>query len=147
MLLGSALGEIFTLVYMVIEALGLFGALVLIARWAIHAPYCHTCRCYCERFEDIGRFASAPLVQAVERIQVRDWGVFRSLGAPRPHAPEWLRLDIATCPSCGRSNTVSLQVVTQGGQHCDSMVQDLQITEDDLRTVQRLSVSRSATYM
>lgn len=145
--LGRALGGIFTVVYMVIEALVLFFALVLIARWAIQAPYCKSCRRYCERFEDIGRFASAPLVHAIERMQARDWMFFRNLGPPAPGAPEWLRMDIATCPNCQQTNTASLLVVTEGGHRCSNMVPDQQISPDDLRTVQRLSSSRSETYM
>lgn len=145
-LLGDALGPTFALIYMVIEALVLFGALVLIARWAIHAPYCHSCRRYCERYEDIGRFASAPLVHAIERMQARDWAYFRSLGPPQHQAPEWLRFDVASCPICQRSNAVSLQVVTDHGRRSDTMVHDLKITPDDLRTVQRLSVARAETY-
>lgn len=145
-LLGNALGSTLAVVYMLLEALVLFGALWLIARSAIHVPYCHACKQYCDRFEDTARFASAPVVQAVESMQARDWDFFRGLGPPVAQAPEWLRFDIASCISCHRTNTVSLQMVTQGGQRADLMVQDLKITQDDVRTVQRLSMIRSETY-
>lgn len=145
-LLGSALGTTLALVYMVVEALVLFGALLLIARSAIHLPYCHTCKHFCDRFEDTARFAAGPAVEAVGRVQARDWGYFRSLGPPVAKAPEWLRFDIASCMTCQRTNTVSLLVVSDGGQRADVLVRDLKVTQDDVRTVQRLSLVRSETY-
>ena len=144
-LLGPALGQTLSFVYLAIEAMVLLGALLLIARWSVNVPYCHGCKRNCRRTLDVARFASAPLVQVMERAKARDWSFFRSIGQPAPGAIEWLRLDVATCPGCQRTNTLSLHLMSREGKRRDDLVVDARITEDDLRTVQHLGATASDT--
>lgn len=137
-LLSASLGQTFALVYMLIEALVLFATLVLIARLSIALPFCYSCQRYCQRKTDVMRVMPAPTAEVLDHINSRNWHYFRALGPAAADRDDWLRFDVASCPSCGRTNTLSVQLVDKRGKRVHGLVHDLQITHDDLRTVEHL---------
>lgn len=143
--LGQNLGGALTLVYLLVEALVLVGAVFLVSRRSIRAPFCYSCKQYCRREIGVARFLIAPMVQVVTHAQGRDWSFFRNLGAPRGADLEWLRVDTASCPQCSRTNTLSIQLMTRDGTRKATWVHDIAMTQDDMRTVSGLAMSHSAS--
>jgi len=114
-------------------------ALVLGLAWwmagrTLAAPLCVACHAWCVRqrgvVERAGDTAAPEVVR--QRAAARDWGFFRELGPARGGAS--LRFDLARCPSCDRSNAISVMYERpMWRDRC--LVGDLRLGADDMRTL------------
>jgi hypothetical protein len=104
---------------------------------SLAAPLCAGCRRWCRRQTDaIRRSAGMPPALVVDRASARDWIFFRDLGPPRGR--DSLRIDLAACPSCDRMSALSISLSRPLRQDV-TLVRDLRLGPDDLRTVRALA--------
>ena len=118
------------------ELLLVAGLLLAAVDRALAAPLCVGCRRWCRRHAGaLRRSAGMPPALVVERASVRDWRFFRDLGPPRGRAA--LRLDLAACPACDRMSAITI-ALTRPLRQDVTLVRDLRLGPDDLRTVRAL---------
>ena len=109
-------------------------AVLFVSKRALSAPLCTACRRWCRRHRGVlTRGAGAVPLLMVERAEARDWLFFQRLGPARPGSLR-LRFDLARCPSCDRSNALSVSLVRPLGRE-RVLVRDLRLGPDDMRTV------------
>lgn len=125
------------------ELLLLSGLLLAAVDRALSAPLCLGCRRWCRRQGGpIRRAAGAPPEVVIERASARDWRFFRELGAPRGRVA--LRLDLAACPTCDRMSAIDVTLCRPLRQDL-TLVRDLRLGPDDLRTVRDLAAAARRT--
>lgn len=109
-------------------------AVLFVSKRALGAPLCTACRRWCQRHRGVlTRSAGALPILIVERAEARDWLFFQRLGPAQAGSPR-LRFDLARCPSCDRSNALSVSLVRPLGRE-RVLVRDLRLGPDDMRTV------------
>ena len=118
------------------ELLLVSGLLLAAVDRALDAPLCIGCRRWCRRqAAALRRSAAVPPAVVVDRASARDWHFFRELGPPRGRSS--LRVDLAACPTCDRMSAVSI-ALTRPLRPELTLVRDLRLGPDDLRTVREL---------
>jgi len=121
------------------ELLLVAGLLLASIDRALSTPLCVTCRRWFRREGGaVRRAATLPPATVVERASARDWRFFRELGPPRGRKA--LRLDLCTCPGCDRMSAVNITLRRPLRQHL-TLVRDLRLGPDDLRTVRDLAAA------
>lgn len=133
MLAGPELWALAGAEFLVLLILGM-----IVTGRALAAPYCHACRSWCQRSMGILQRAPVDREQAVQRVLARDWVYFRAVAEPGADDSSWLRFDTASCPECKRTNTLSVTRVRKWWRN-KPIVEDMRLTEDDVRTVKSLS--------
>jgi hypothetical protein len=124
-------------VFLVVELALVVGLAWWMSGRALAAPLCVSCHTWCVRQRGVvaraGNAAAPDVVR--QRATARDWRFFRELG-PARGGPS-LRFDLARCPSCERSNAVS--VMWERPHWRDRcLVGDLRLGSDDMRTLRDL---------
>jgi hypothetical protein len=135
--LGDLVTELQLWLFLGIESLFLLGVILAVTDRNLDAPYCHACRSFCKRTQDVVRIAPAPAAEVSSHLKARDWSFFRLLGAAPAGLGRWLRFDTATCPRCKRTNTVSVTLVRRWWGN-KLVIKDLRLGDDDMRTVRNL---------
>lgn len=141
---SSAIGAEACAALAMCELLLVSGLLLAAVDRALAAPLCVGCRRWCRRQAGpLRRSAAMPPAVVVDRASARDWHFFRELGPPRERAS--LRLDLAACPSCDRMSALSIALSRPLRQDL-TLVRDLRLGPDDLRTVRELAAAARRTH-
>ncbi len=96
---------------------------------------CRNCGHQCPIQQDVSRVAITSTKRLATDIARRDWSNIRNLGAPR--GSSWFRFDVASCKGCGKG--FFLSVFRRETGQLQKVVDSLEVTADDIRTVRGLS--------
>ena len=127
------------------ELLLVAGILCALIDRALAAPLCSACWQWCRRTRGAARVADrTDAARVVDRAMARDWMFFRGLGAPGGRRA--LRMDLARCPGCDRTSSLSIARVRPLLRD-RVLVADLRMGPDDLRTVRSLADGATGLVM
>jgi hypothetical protein len=97
-------------VFWVAEALTvLFGSAAMAWKGLTSDPFCEPCQMWCEEEKDVVSVRAADAGEVRRRFEAKDFQYLKTVGPKQRVDTEWCRLDLHRCPSCGRTNTLSLK--------------------------------------
>lgn len=103
---------IFLTIVWIAEAVMIFGPALVVVFGMMQTPFCEECETWCKEREAVAS-VGAHLMDALRPgIRGKDWTVLEKAGLQPPHLGTWCTLDLYTCPSCGQTNTLTLNSVT-----------------------------------
>ena len=138
----AMIGEAGAWVLLGCELLLVAGVLCALIDRALAAPLCSACCRWCRRTQGAARVADrTDAARVVDRAMARDWMFFRGLGPA--HGRRALRMDLASCPGCDRTSSLSIARVRPLLRD-RVLVADLRMGPDDLRTVRGLADGAAA---
>lgn len=103
---------LFLAIIWIIEAVMIFGAALVPVIGRLVTPFCEGCQTWCEERKGIAAVSAAALDSLRERVMGKDWTSLEEAGPDRPHLGTWCALDLYSCPSCGQTNTLTLNSLT-----------------------------------
>jgi hypothetical protein len=95
-----------------IEASLIVGVPLFVAADPLTEPFCESCERWAEEKQGIATVADADAEELRSRLEAKDFAFLEGLGAKKPNAGSWVRLDLHSCPDCGMLNTLSVKRVT-----------------------------------
>lgn len=75
-------------------------------------PYCESCGVWCETSKGACAVNAGDNKKLKQRLEAKDLGCLKELGAVAPDARAWLRLDLDSCPVCQGLNALSVSSVS-----------------------------------
>ncbi len=103
---GPALGFVW-----IVEASMILGFAIWVGAGAISEPFCESCQRWCELTEGVAVVGEGDPKELKSRMEKKDFSFPEKLGAKKPGASSWFRLDLHSCPQCGMVNTLSIRKV------------------------------------
>lgn len=94
-----------------IEAVIIVGLGTLLGALGAAEPFCEHCESWCEKAE-IARLKAADKGELKRNLEAKDSGYLDQVGMPATDAAQWTRLDLWTCPSCGRTNALDAVAIS-----------------------------------
>lgn len=125
-------------IYLGVEGLLLLGVILAAMARSLDASYCQVCRRFTQRTRDVVRLAAVDRAHAMQYVMARNWILFRGLPPPKKGDSSWLRMDLASCPTCKRMHTLSMILVRKWWRNT-RLARDIRLTDDDVRTVKGLA--------
>ncbi len=110
---STPVSGVLLLIVWILEALIVFGASLAVAFFTADSePFCEGCESWCEPKDDALRLSGHLIGDALaERLHGMDLAVLTESPRAHPMANPWFQVDVARCPSCGETNTLTLSHV------------------------------------
>lgn len=103
---------VFLAIVWIAEAVMIFAAALLTVRGRLLTPFCEECGTWCKERKGIAAVGGDAMESLQQRVRNKDWAVLEESGPGKPHLGTWCTLDLYACPSCGVTNTLTLNAVT-----------------------------------
>jgi hypothetical protein len=147
---GGMVSGIFLGLVWVAEAAIIVGAATMFAvGFVADQPFCEECNAWTKQEEGVAHLAlptdeeNSPL----DRVLNGDLSALDEMIRSGPGAPAFLRLDLATCPTCTESNYLTVQLTThtvnkkgEVSTNTDALVKNMLIAEQDVPRVRDAGV-------
>lgn len=128
------------------EALLITGVAVLIANFMMkEEPYCEACNNWCTQEPKVAELQSCDLSELKRRLEMKDLGFLRSLGARAADAGNWLRVSLYGCKQCHLTNALTVSTVTvtvdknnKASSKTARVIENLLITPAECDSIRRI---------
>ncbi len=96
-----------------IEAAIVLGAAVAVGGILVDIDvFCESCEAWCAEEREVCVLNAAGPGELKQRLEAKDFGYLKKLGARSSGAQAWVRVDLHACPACRATNTLTVKSTT-----------------------------------